>query len=318
MFIVTGGAGFIGSHLIRGLNALGHRDILVVDNLQRGEKFVNLLDLHIQDYLDKDDFLKRIDAGEDFSATLHKVFHQGACTVTTEWDGRYMMRNNFEFSKRLLHYCLRRGAGFVYASSAAVYGNSLACREEPCFEAPLNVYGYSKLLFDDYVRSQLPSNSSQVVGLRYFNVYGSHEHHKGPMASVVLHLRKQLLSSQTVRLFGGYGGFQAGEQRRDFVHVDDVTAVNLWFMEHPEHSGIFNVGTGKSRSFNELAHILLRYYNTGKIEYTPFPDYLKERYQNCTEADLNALRSVGYTANFKALERGAQEYLTWLDKQGPS
>lgn len=313
MFIVTGGAGFIGSHLIRGLNALGHRNILVVDNLQRGEKFTNLLDLHIQDYLDKDDFLKRIDAGDDFGASLNTVFHQGACTVTTEWDGRYMMRNNFEFSKRLFHYCLQRGAAFLYASSAAVYGNNTTCREEPPFEAPLNVYGYSKLLFDKYVRSRPLHHRSQVVGLRYFNVYGPHEHHKGSMASVVLHLRKQLLNSQTVRLFGSYGGFQAGEQRRDFVHVDDVTAVNLWFMQHPEHSGIFNVGTGKSRSFNELAQVLLHYYKTGRIEYTPFPDYLKERYQNCTEADLNALRAVGYQGNFKPLETGVQDYLAWLD-----
>lgn len=313
MFIVTGGAGFIGSHLIRGLNALGHRDILVVDNLQRGEKFVNLLDLHIRDYLDKDDFLKRIDAGDDFGASLDTVFHQGACTVTTEWDGRYMMRNNFEFSKRLLHYCLKRGAAFIYASSAAVYGNSATCREERRFETPLNVYGYSKWLFDVYVRSQLPHYRSQIVGLRYFNVYGSHEYHKGPMASVVLHLRKQLLGSQTLRLFGSYGGFQAGEQRRDFIHVDDVIAVNLWFMQHPEHSGIFNVGTGKSRSFNELAQVLLFYYKTGRIEYTPFPDHLKERYQNCTEADLTTLRAVGYKADFKALKPGVQDYLVWLD-----
>lgn len=319
MFIVTGGAGFIGSNLIRGLNALGQRDILVVDNLKRGEKFTNLIGADIQDYLDKEDFLNRIDADEEFGASFDAVFHQGACTVTTEWDGRYMLRNNFDYSKRLLHYCLARRVPLIYASSAAVYGNSPAFREEAHWEAPLNIYGYSKLLFDNYVRRLLLSHDhSQVVGLRYFNVYGPREQHKGAMASVVMHLRKQLLETDSVRLFGDYGGFAAGEQRRDFVHVDDVVAVNLWFMQHPTRSGIFNVGTGRSRSFNDLAQSLMNYYGKGELIYSPFPDQLKGHYQSYTEADLQALREMGYRANFTALEAGIKAYLHWLDNESKS
>jgi ADP-L-glycero-D-manno-heptose 6-epimerase len=313
MIIVTGGAGFIGSNLIKGLNRHGRTDILVVDNLRQGKKFVNLRDLKIQDYLDKEDFLTLIADYHVFENAIDAVFHQGACTVTTEWDGRYLMRNNFAYSKRLLHYCLEREIPFVYASSAAVYGAGAEFREERGCELPLNIYGYSKFLFDAYVKQRLPTVRSQVVGLRYFNVYGPREQHKEAMASMVFHLRNQLLESGRLRLFAGHDGYGAGEQRRDFVHVDDVVAVNLWFMEHAEQSGIFNVGTGTSRSFNELAHVVLSYYGRGALEYIPFPAALKGRYQNLTEAALNALRAAGYGPAFKSLEQGVREYLTWLD-----
>ena len=313
MIIVTGGAGFIGSNLIKEFNRRGRTDILVVDNLRQGKKFINLRDLEIQDYLDKEDFLALIEDNHVFEGAIDAVFHQGACTVTTEWDGRYLMRNNFAYSKHLLHYCLARQIPFLYASSAAVYSAGGEFREMRAGELPLNIYGYSKYLFDAYVRQQLPMVDSQVVGLRYFNVYGPREQHKEAMASMVFHLRNQLLESGRLRLFTGHAGYAAGEQRRDFVHVDDVVAINLWFMEHAKQSGIFNVGTGTSRSFNELAHVVLNYYGRGTLEYIPFPDALKGRYQSLTEAKLDALRAVGYKFAFKGLEQGVREYLTWLD-----
>ena len=313
MFIVTGGAGFIGSNLIHGLNQRGYKDILVIDNLHKGEKFINLTELEFSDYCDKDDFRKRLETGDSFGDSITAVFHQGACSVTTEWDGRYMMRNNFDYSKQLLHYCLARNIPFIYASSASVYGHSRISREQRCYESPLNVYGYSKFLFDQYVRTVLPRIHSQVVGLRYFNVYGPGEQHKAAMASVIYHLRNQLLASGKLRLFADYGGYAAGEQRRDFVYVNDAVAVNLWFLEHPGLSGIYNVGSGASRSFNDLARAVLDYYGNGEIEYIPFPEHLRARYQSFTEANIDALRGVGYSAGFVSLEQGIRAYFDRLE-----
>lgn len=312
MIIVTGGAGFIGSNLIAGLNQRGRSDILVVDDLRQGEKFINLADLQIEDYLDKADFLARTRDRENFAADA--LFHQGACSVTTEWDGQYMMRNNFEYSKKLLHYCLHREIPFIYASSAAVYGAGRGFREEPGCERPLNVYAYSKLLFDQYVRKALPAARTQIAGCRYFNVYGPREQHKNEMASVVYHLRRQWLESAKIRLFGACGNCEAGEQRRDFIHVSDTVAVNLWLFDHPKVSGIFNVGTGKSRSFNAMAHCVLDHYGKGELEYIAFPDHLKGHYQSFTEADISLLRKAGYEAGFTALEDGVRAYLDYLEK----
>ena len=314
MIIVTGGAGFIGSNLVKALNTRGHNDILVVDNLKRGEKFANLVELEISDYLDRDDFRQRIDDRQSLSSSVEAIFHQGACSTTTEWDGRYMLHNNFEYSKQLLHYCLVRKIPFIYASSAAVYGTGRAFREERRFEKPLNVYGYSKLLFDQYVRKHLHDAQIQIVGCRYFNVYGPGEQHKNEQASVVFHLRNQLLESDRVHLFSSWDGYGAGEQRRDFVHVSDAVSANLWFLEHPEKSGVFNIGTGISRSFNDLASCVLSYFGRGEIQYIPFPEHLKKRYQNFTEADLSMLRQSGYDAEFKTLEQGVHAYLSYLDE----
>lgn len=314
MIVVTGGAGFIGSNLIKGLNRRGYSDILVVDNLRRGGKFANLRDLDIADYCDKDDFLSRLAAGA-FGA-IEAVFHQGACSTTTEWDGRYMLQNNYEYSKRLLHECLERRVPLVYASSASVYGHERTSREARQYETPLNVYGYSKFLFDEYLRRLGTPLASPVIGLRYFNVYGPREAHKGTMASVVFHLRNQLLATGQVRLFGDYDGFTAGEQRRDFIHVDDVVAVNLWCLERPA-SGIYNVGTGQSRSFNDLARAVLDYYGRGELVYAPFPDHLKGAYQSFTEADISALRTAGYHAPFISLEQGVRAYLDDLEAAPP-
>ena len=313
MIIVTGGAGFIGHNLVKQLNQRGYSDILIVDNLRKGDKFVNLVGLDIADYCDKNDFLEAVLQNKSFSHSIDAFLHQGACSVTTEWDGQFMMRNNYSYSKYLLHYCLERKIPFLYASSASVYGNSRCFKEGRDYEKPLNVYGYSKLLFDQYVRIQMPRAESQIVGFRYFNAYGPGEQHKGQMASVVFHLRKQLLEAGEIRLFGEYGGFAAGEQRRDFIHVDDVVAVNLWFLDHPAFSGIYNVGTGKSRCFNDLARAVLQYYSRGDLKYIPFPDKLKLRYQSFTEADIDALRGVGCTLEFRSLEQGVKEYLEYLD-----
>lgn len=318
MIIVTGGAGFIGSNLIRGLNARGRADILVVDHLKQGQKFRNLVDCEIADYWDRNQLLEHIASCQSFPEMPEAIFHQGACTVTTEWDGTYMMQTNFEYSKALLHFCLDHQIPFLYASSASVYGTGSIFREERQFEAPLNVYGYSKFLFDQYVRRILPIARSQVVGLRYFNVYGPREAHKERMASMVWHLRNQLLATGHMQLFCASHGYDDGEQRRDFVHVDDTVAVNLWFLDHGDVSGIFNCGTGQSASFNDVARSVISHYRRGNIDYIPFPEALQSCYQSFTEADLTALREAGYDASFRSLEDGIASYLQWLDASAAS
>jgi len=315
VIIVTGGAGFIGANLVAALNARGRRDVLVVDNLSNGVKFKNLTDCEILDYQDKEDFLRAICGAGDFAEPVEAVFHLGACSSTTEWDGRYMMRNNYEYSKALLHYCLERRVPFIYASSASVYGGGQVFREERGFESPLNVYGYSKFLFDQYVRHLMPSMISQVVGLRYFNVYGEREQHKGSMASVAFHFNHQVMGEDRVKLFEGTDGYGDGEQRRDFIYVGDTCAVKLWFLDHPARSGIFNVGTGRSQSFNDVARAVIAWHGHGEIEYIPFPDQLRGRYQSFTQADIGNLRAAGYDQPFKTVEEGVREYMQWLNRK---
>ncbi len=315
MLIVTGGAGFIGSNLVKMLHEQGYDEIVVVDDLVDGHKFVNISDLPIADYLDKDEFLERL-AERRFANGLKAVLHQGACSTTTEWDGRYMMQNNYGYSQVLLSHCLEHEVQYIYASSAAVYGASDKFVEDPAFEKPLNVYGYSKLQFDRYVRRVVPEPPSQVVGLRYFNVYGPREQHKGSMASVAYHFNNQLLADGEVRLFEGSGGFGDGEQRRDFIYVDDACAVNLWFLEHPDVSGIYNTGTGRAQTFNDVANAVLAYHGRGKIRYIPFPEHLEGAYQSFTQADLGQLRSAGCDVEFRPVEAGVPEYLDFLAGQG--
>ena len=313
MIIVTGGAGFIGANLVKALNARGRNDILIVDDLTDGTKFVNLVDLDYADYLDKDDFLARLKAGEEFGP-IEAVFHQGACSTTTEWDGKFMMATNYEYSKVLLHYCLQRFIPFIYASSAATYGTTDQFREEPACEGPLNVYGYSKLQFDNYVRRLLPKARSQVVGLRYFNVYGPREQHKGSMASVAFHLNNQMKRGENPKLFAGCDGFADGGQLRDFIHVDDVCKVNLWFWDHADNSGIFNCGTGRAEPFQAVAEAVIRHHGRGQVEYVPFPDHLKGRYQSFTQADMSRLRAAGYGQPFMDVATGVAAYLAWLNR----
>lgn len=303
MYIVTGAAGFIGSNVVRGLNAQGIREILAVDDLTVGDKYRNLRDCEIADFADSREFRERIRRGAlGIDATA--VLHQGACADTTEADGRFMMDNNYEFSKELLHWALDRRVPMVYASSASVYGLATVCTESPECENPLNVYAYSKLLFDRYVRQQLPTAPSAVVGLRYFNVYGPFEWHKGRMASMVTQLVEQLVETGVAKLFQGTDGYADGEQRRDFISVHDVVSINLHFAARPESRGIYNAGTGQSRSFNDIAKIVISTLGTGRIEYIPFPDSLRGKYQSFTEADVSKLRAAGYQRPFTSLEAG--------------
>lgn len=326
--IVTGAAGFIGSNLIHALNARGERDIIAVDNLTRADKFNNLLDCEIADYFDKTEFIEQFTRGA-FGA-VRALFHQGACSDTMATDGRYMMENNYRYSCALLDLCLTRCIPFLYASSAAVYGHSETFVETRDNERPLNIYGYSKFLFDQYVRRQLPNAHSQIAGLRYFNVYGPREAHKGRMASVAFHHFNEYRAQGRVRLFGEYNGYAAGLQMRDFVSVEDVTRVNLYFFDHPNRSGIFNLGTGRAQPFNDVALSVINTLRAAegappdtlealvaqrKIEYSPFPDVLRGQYQCFTQADLTQLRAAGYKAPFLTVEQGVEHYMRWLISQ---
>jgi ADP-L-glycero-D-manno-heptose 6-epimerase len=323
LIIVTGAAGFIGSNLVHALNRRGETDIVAVDNLSRAEKFRNLVDCEIADYVDKQDFLGRLER----LGRVRAIFHQGACSDTMESDGRYMMENNFRYSLALLDYAAAHRVPFVYASSAAVYGGSDRFVEERDCERPLNVYGYSKFLFDQIVRRRAPAMGSQVVGLRYFNVYGPRETHKARMASVAFHNFNQFRAEGRVKLFDGWDGWGAGEQSRDFIHVDDVVDVNLHFLDHPHRSGIFNLGTGRAQPFNDIAVTVVntmrrlageaelsreRMVAEGLLEYVPFPDALKGKYQSFTQADVGRLRSAGYGAAFATVQQGVAKYVEWL------
>jgi ADP-L-glycero-D-manno-heptose 6-epimerase len=321
--IVTGAAGFIGSKLVEGLNRRGVMDVIAVDHLAHADKFRNLAAAEIADYLDQAEFIGNL---ERFEGAVEAVFHQGACSDTMETDGRYMLDNNYAYSKRLLEWCQEEGVPFIYASSAAVYGAGPEFREERRYERPLNVYGYSKFLFDQYVRRILATQNAQVAGLRYFNVYGPNEQHKGRMASVAYHAYHQLLGAGKVKLFVGSGGYDNGEQRRDFVFVEDVVDVNLWLLERGDVSGVFNCGTGRAQTFNELAAAVINavqgtrlsvrdMVQKGLIEYIPFPAGLAEKYQSFTQADLTRLRAAGYAGEFRAVEQGVAAYVAELRSQ---
>ncbi len=311
MIIVTGAAGFIGSNLVHELNSQGEDNILVVDNLSDAasphKKFLNLTGARFVDYMDKGEFRRAVAAGVFANTAIRAILHQGACSNTLEDDGRYMMDNNFTHSKELLHFALQRAIPFVYASTAATYGLSSQFKEIPANERPLNIYGFSKLAFDNYVRHHQASFKSTVVGLRYFNVYGPREMHKGRMASVIHHFTKQLKETGTIRMFEGSGGYGNGEQRRDFVYVRDLAKMNIFFAFGDVRHAIVNAGTGKSRSFNDVARALMQVHGQGSIEYVPFPADLNARYQHFTEADISGLRAVGYTAPFTELEAGVRE-----------
>ena len=326
--VVTGAAGMIGSNIVHGLNAIGIDDVIAVDDLTDGPKYRNLLNARISDYFDRSDFYVRFARGE--FGQVDAVLHQGACSDTMEHNGRFMLDSNYRCSKDLLDACQQQGARLLYASSAATYGGGASFREEPLFEQPLNVYGYSKLLFDNVVRRMLPSATAQVAGFRYFNVYGPREQHKGRMASVAFHHYQQFKDAGKVKLFGDYGGYAAGEQARDFVLVDDVVAVNLWFLQNPAQSGIFNLGSGRAQPFNDVACAtvnsvralsgepalpLAELVRAGLVEYVDFPQALVGKYQCFTEADLTALRATGCGHAFADVASGVQRYVGWLSGQ---
>ncbi|MDD9196687.1 ADP-glyceromanno-heptose 6-epimerase [Aliivibrio sp. S3MY1] len=313
MIIVTGGAGMIGSNIVKSLNDNGFNDILVVDNLKDGKKFKNLVDLDITDYMDKEDFITQIMAGDDFG-TIDAIFHEGACSATTEWDGKYMMMNNYEYSKEVLHFCIEREIPFLYASSAATYGDTDTFVEEREHEGALNVYGYSKQQFDNYVRRLWADAEahgetvSQITGFRYFNVYGPREQHKGSMASVAFHLNNQMNAGEDPKLFE-----RSDEFKRDFVYVGDVAAVNLWFLENGV-SGIFNCGTGRAEPFRAVADAVIKHHGKGEVQSIPFPEHLKGAYQEFTQADLTKLRAAGCDVEFKSVADGVAEYMAIVNK----
>jgi ADP-L-glycero-D-manno-heptose 6-epimerase len=326
--IVTGAAGFIGSNIVKALNARGINDVIAVDNLTRADKFKNLVDKQISDYIDKTVFLEKIRKG-DFQGGVHAIFHEGACSDTMETNGLYMMENNYRYSCELLNWSQQQRVQFLYASSAATYGASSVFREEPAYEKPLNVYGYSKLLFDQIVRQRLARTpTAQIVGFRYFNVYGPGELHKGRMASVAFHNYHQYLADSKVKLFEGSHGYAHGGQLRDFVYVDDVARVNLFFLDHPGKSGIFNLGSGRAQSFNDVAHAAVNgcrqaqgqealslesLARQGIIDYVSFPEALKGKYQAYTQADLTQLCNAGYDQPMATVAQGVAAYVAWLN-----
>ncbi|MEY3741039.1 MAG: ADP-glyceromanno-heptose 6-epimerase [Pseudomonadota bacterium] len=325
MIVVTGAAGFVGSNIVRGLNRRGHTNILAVDDLTDGDKFVNLVGGQIADYMHKDDFRRGVLEG--FLPGVRAVFHQGACSDTTERNGHFMMDNNYRVTLELFEYCQSHKIPFIYASSAAVYGAGPVYVEDLANERPLNVYGYSKFLFDQVVRARMKSLTAQVVGLRYFNVYGPQEQHKGRMASVAFHNMNQFLAEGHVRLFGGWDGYADGGQMRDFISVDDVVDVNLHFLDQSKVSGIFNCGTGRAQPFNDVASAVVNamrgiqgkpalsledLVKQGMLRYVEFPEDLKGRYQSYTQADISALRRAGFTAPMRDVQTGVTEYVRAL------
>ena len=326
-YVVTGAAGFIGSNLVKALNERGENNIIAVDNMSKADKFRNLADCEIADYMDKEEFIEHLGEGY-FDGLLTAVLHEGACSNTMETDGRYMMQNNYRYSLELLNYCQEEEVPFLYASSASVYGAGPSFKEGRENESPLNVYAYSKFLFDQVVRRRWRKRSSQIVGLRYFNVYGPREQHKERMASVAFHQFHQFRADGYVKLFEGCDGYENGGQLRDFVSVEDVVKVNMHFLDNPGRSGIFNLGTGNAQSFNDVAVAVVNSLRAEQgepaltleqireqqlLRYIPFPEQLKGKYQSYTQADMSDLRSIGgYEAPFMNVEQGVSRYVAHL------
>jgi len=313
VIVVTGSNGFIGSNLIKGLNEIGYKNIIAVDDQDDPELKENIAHCDVQDFLNIDEFINLIRNNEIDGTKIRAIFHQGACSNTMEWDADFLYNNNLLYSKELLNFSQKTETPLIYASSASVYGAGKIFKESIEYEDPINLYAFSKFKFDQLVRQELIKSETQIVGLRYFNVYGPQEQHKGTMASVAFHLHNQLKDNEEIKLFEGSEGYDDGEQRRDFIYVEDVVKVNLWFLENQKVSGIFNVGTGKSQTFNEVADSVINWNKRGKINYIPFPEKLKGAYQSYTQADISKLRKVGYKDEFLNVQEGVKKYLDTLE-----
>ena len=320
MIVITGAFGFIGSAILHQLKNLGYRDFLVVDNLSNGEKFKNLVGIDFEKYFEKDSFINNIvEIYKKYEFT--HIIHMGACSNTTEWDGNYLMRNNFDYSVKALNFCEKYKIPFIYASSASVYGNGANGFSEDTSETrPLNMYAYSKGLFDNYVSKRGKLNlDSQVVGLRFFNVFGHGEQHKGNMASVLYNWNQSIISDKVIKIFGASHGFKPGEQSRDFISVHDTVSVVTWFLQNNSISGIYNVGTGKSTSFNYIAKLIKNWHRdqreiSPRVEFIDFPKKLITNYQAYTCSDTRKLRAAGFTKEFEDIETAVFDYLKLINQ----
>lgn len=316
MYVVTGGAGFIGSNIVRGLNDAGIEDIIIVDNIASTDKWMNIRNKKYIEYVHKSCFLEKLSSYKGIEA----IIHMGAQSSTTEKDFDYLWNNNFEYTKALWEYCAERQIRFIYASSAATYGDgSHGFDDEMDIDRllPLNGYGYSKQLFDLWVKQQAVRYPAQYVGLKFFNVYGPNEYFKGSMASMVFHGYHQIKDTGKIRLFKSYDSkYQDGGQLRDFVYVKDICSVVLWLIENPSVNGLFNVGTGQARSFRELAEATFMSLELSpNIEYIDMPEHLKEKYQYYTKAEIQKIRKAGYDKEFYSLQEGVKDYMQcYLDK----
>jgi ADP-L-glycero-D-manno-heptose 6-epimerase len=312
MILVTGGAGFIGSALVAELNARGVDDILIVDILGTDARWKNLRNLAFADYMEADDFSAMV-AESDIELEFEAILHMGACSDTTERDCSYLAKNNYEFSKLLAGWALETGARFIYASSAATYGDGSQgfSDDEDALERlrPLNMYGYSKQMFDLWCRRQ--GLLRKFVGLKYFNVFGPNEYHKGNMRSFVVKAYEQINEGGGVKLFKSHRtGYADGEQLRDFIYIKDAVEMTLFFLQRPELSGIYNVGTGKARNWNDLAAATFKAMGREvNIEYIPMPEALRDKYQYYTQADMSKLRQAGYTKDTISLEDAIGDYV---------
>lgn len=314
--IVTGGAGFIGSNVVKRLNELGVDRIFIVDNLNTSEKWKNLVDLTFEDYIHKDEFIEKID---DFKISTRAIIHLGARSSTTEKDVDFLMKNNYEYTKKLATWSIRNNVRFIYASSAATYGDgSKGFNDEHSLIPqlkPLNAYAYSKQIFDLWALKN--GVLDKIVGLKYFNVYGPGEAHKGDMRSMVLKAYEQIKRDGKIRLFKSYNpAYRDGEQMRDFIYVKDAVEMTLFFLERTEINGIFNIGTGIPRSWNDLAKAVFSSLGiTPKIEYIDMPEDIKGKYQYFTKADMGKLKKAGYDKPTFSLEKGVEDYIiNYLEK----
>ena len=310
MIIVTGGAGFIGSCVVRTLNNYGIEDILIVDNIASTDKWINIRNKRYIKYVNKIDFLNKLSGYKDVTA----IIHMGAQSSTVEKNFDYLWINNFEYTKTLWEYCAEKNIRFIYASSAATYGDGTQGFDDKSDIdqlTPLNGYAYSKQLFDQWVKHQATVFPKQHVGLKFFNVYGPNEYYKGCMASMIFHGFGQIQKDGEIRLFRSYvPKYKDGEQLRDFIYVKDICNVIFWLLENPNVNGLFNVGTGKAQSFNELAEAIFSALGINPhIRYIDMPEELQQKYQYFTEAKMDKLRAEGYTKDFSTLKEGVTDYV---------